>query len=260
MAEVDEPAVNPVLVVAGAEETGESGPFMEKLTGDFAVVIDSGPLPTVGASGVLKWTLTVKGRQVHSAYPYMGKNALYGAAKISLFVEQFHKFAEKFLVSSYRAAEHYERIPVRASATVLHSGGVWNVIPSRAELHVSIRTVPDINNDVVERAFLELLNEFLEENGIEAEIRKDIDMKAWASGGEEVEKFLRIYEEVTGVRAEKTIELGGTDGVHFADRMPVVQFGTIRRENNPHGPDEFVYLRDVEMVERVVAELLRRGV
>lgn len=260
LAKVDDLAVNPVLVVAGAEETGESGPFMKKLDGDFAVVIDSGPLPTIGASGVLKWTVTVKGKQVHSAYPFLGKNALYGAAKIVLFVEQFHSFAEKFLISTYPAVEHYNRLPVRAAATILHSGSVWNIIPSRAEVHISIRTVPDINNDAVEEAFISLLKKFMEENNIVADIRKDIDMKAWASRGKEVENFFEIYKEVTGTKVLPAVELGGTDGVHFADRMPVVQFGTIRKENNPHGPNEFVYLKDVEMVERVITELLKRGV
>jgi len=56
------------------------------------------------------------------------------------------------------------------------------------------------------------------------------------------------------------VELGGTDGVHFADRMPVVQFGPMRPECNIHGKNEFVYLSDVEVVKRVVEEVLRRGI
>ncbi len=251
--------VEPVLVVAGAEETGESGDFMRSLEGDLAVIVDSGPTPTVGASGVLKWTVIVKGKQAHSAYPFLGENALYGASKVVSFVEEFGRFAEKFLRSKYRGAEHYERLPVRASATVLHAGSAWNIIPSSATVEISIRTVPGWNNDVVEPLFLDLLDEFARGNGIEYELRKDIDMGTWVSGGKEVERFLEVYREVTGIHVEPAVELGGTDGVHFADRMPVVQFGPLRPENNVHGPDEFVYLKDLELVERVVERFVEEG-
>ncbi len=259
MAEVDDPAVYPVLVVAGAEETGESEDFMKTLEGDLAIIVDSG-LPTIGASGVVKWTVKVKGVQAHSAYPFLGKNALYGAAKIVSFVEEFASFAEKFLKSNYPGSEHYERLPVRASATVLHAGSAWNIIPSSAEIHVSIRTVPEWNNETMEPLFLELLDDFAKKNGIDYEIRKDISMESWVSEGPHVERFLEIYRKVTGRNVKPAIELGGTDGVRFVDRMPVIQFGPMFPENRIHGPDEFVDLREVQNVENVVKEILRRGI
>ncbi len=259
MAAVENAVVNPVLVVAGAEETGESEEFMQTLEGDLAIIVDSGPNPTIGSSGVLKWTVKVRGKQAHSAYPFLGKNALYDAVKIITFMEQFAAFAERFLRSKYAGAEYYENLPVRASATVLHSGSAWNIIPSIAELHISIRTVPEWNNNQIEPLFLELFKEFARKNSIDYEIKKDIDMEAWVSEGEEVERFYQLYREVTGMDVRPAVELGGTDGVHFKDRMPVVQFGPMRPENNIHGPDEFVYLKDVEMVEEVVREILRRG-
>lgn len=74
-----------------------------------------------------------------------------------------------------------------------------------------------------------------------------------------MERFLEVYREVTGIHVEPAVELGGTDGVHFADRMPVVQFGPLRPENNVHGPDEFVYLKDLELVERVVERFVEEG-
>ena len=259
LGKVKDAKIDPVLVVAGAEETGESEEFMKGLEGDLAIIVDSG-LPTIGASGVLKWRVVVKGRQAHSAYPFLGRNALYGAARIVSFMEEFAAFAEKFLVSRYAGSEHYDRVPLRAAATVLHAGSAWNIIPSSAEVHISIRTVPDWNNEDVEPLFLELLKEFAEKEGIEYEIEKDIDMKAWVSEGSHVEKFLDIYRRITGRDVKPAVEPGGTDGVHFVDRMPVIQFGPMFPENNIHGPDEFVRLGEVENVERVVEELLRRGI
>lgn len=156
--------------------------------------------------------------------------------------------------------EYYEKLPVRPNATVLHSGSAWNIIPSSAEVHISIRTIPEWNNDIMERLFLSMLEEFAKKHDIEYTIRKDIDMKAWISEGPHVERFFNIYNEVTGLNLEPAVELGGTDGVHFVDRMPVIQFGPMRPENRIHGPDEFVYLKDVEMVKEVVKRVIERGI
>ncbi len=231
---------------------------MRSLEGDVAIVVDASPLPTIGASGVNKWTVIVKGKQAHSGYPFLGKNALYDAAKIVSFVESFHSFAEHFLRDKYPAVEHYDRIPVRAAATVIKGGYAWNVIPQEVSIEISIRTTPSWNH--VGEQFTQMLREFCDREGIECDIREDIYINAWISEGEHVENFMRIYEEVTGKRIEPAIELGGTDGVHFVDRMGVVQFGPMRPENNIHGPDEFVYLKDVEMVKNVVKGVIEKGV
>ncbi len=260
MADASDYNVKPVLAIAGAEETGESEPFMKELEGDIGIVVDTSPVPSIGASGVLKWTVRVKGKQSHSGYPFLGKNALVDASKIVLFMERFGAFAERFLKSRYPGVEHYERLPVRATATVLHSGHAWNIIPGDAELALSIRTVPEWNNDIMEPLFTSMLRDFAKEEGIEIEITKDIDMRAWISEGEHVERFMKIYREVTGEDVRPAVELGGTDGVHLADRMPVIQFGPMRPENRIHGPDEFVYLKDFEMVYRVARRILEEGI
>ncbi len=258
MAEV-EGKVFPILVVVGGEETGESEAFMKSLQGDIALILDSGPYPSIGASGVLKYTIKVKGKQCHSAYPFLGRNAVWDMARLLIMLEEFAKFAEEKFVSQYRAPEHYDRIPVRAAATVVKAGSAWNIIPGEAEVAFSIRTVPGWENDILNQLFQELLSEFCQKSGIEVDITRDFEMKPWVSEGEHVEKFVKILQEVTGKKMEPVVELGGTDGVHFVDRMPVIQFGPMRPENNIHGINEFVYITDIQLVEDVVKKVLEVG-
>ncbi len=249
----------PVLVVVGGEETGESKPFMRSLQGDIALVLDSGLFPSIGASGVLKYTIKVYGKQCHSAYPFLGRNVLYDAARLLIMLEEFGKFTEENFQSKYAASEHYKKLPVRAAATILHAGSVWNIIPGEATLSFSIRTVPGWENNILDKLFREMLEEFSRKNGISVEVSKDFEMNPWVSEGEHVQKFIKILEEVTGKTYAPVVELGGTDGVYFVDRMPVIQFGPMRPENNIHGPNEFVYIEDVLLVEKVVRKVLEKG-
>lgn len=260
MAAVSEPAVDPVLVSVGAEETGESEEFMRSIDGDLVVVLDSGPYVSIGASGVLRIKLRVFGKQAHSAYPFLGENAIYNAARILQFLEHLGHVAERTFVSKYRAPEHYDGVPLRLNATMLSAGIAGNIIPDVAEILVDVRTIPECDNDCAWRWIAENLLSFAEREGIRISLEKEPLMRPWVSEGPHAERFAEIVQRVTGEPQDVFVELGGTDGVHFADRMPVVQFGPMRPENNIHGKNEFVYLRDVEMVQKVVEELLRSGI
>ncbi len=260
MAAVKDPAVDPILVSVGAEETGESEEFMRQIDGDIVIVLDSGPYVSIGASGVLRINLKVFGKQAHSAYPFLGENAIYRAARILRFLEDLGNVAEKTFVSKYRAPEHYDGVPLRLNATMMSAGVAGNVIPDVVDVLIDVRTVPEYDNDFAWRWIAENLLSFAERKGIRISLERQALMHPWVSEGPHAERFAKIVESVTGEKQDVFVELGGTDGVHFADRMPVVQFGPMRPENNIHGKNEFVYLRDVEMVQRVVERLLQEGI
>ena len=259
MAAVSDPVVDPVLVSVGAEETGESEEFMKSIDGDIVIVLDSGPYVSIGASGVLRVNLRVFGKQTHSAYPFLGENAIYNAARILQFVEHLGHVAERTFISKYRAPEHYDGVPLRLNATMLSAGIAGNVIPDVAEVLIDVRTVPEYDNDFAWQWVAGNLLSFAEREGIRISVEKAALMHPWVSEGDHAKRFAEIVQRVTGEPQDVYVELGGTDGVHFADRMPVVQFGPMRPENNIHGKNEFVYLRDFEMVQKVVEEVLRRG-
>jgi len=253
-----EPKIYPVLIVSGGEETGESEEFYRSITGDIGVVLDSGPEGlSIGASGVARVTVLVKGKQVHSAYPFKGKNAIYLAAKIVSFVEKLGKELEKNIVSKYAATEHYEKLPARANVTIIESGIAPNVIPGECKLIIDRRTIPE---EKAEEAALDLkrkIEQFAKENNIEVEIDAKGLMDAWVTTDEKViEKFRQILREVTGKEPKVIVELGGTDGVHLIDRMPVIQFGALRGDNNFHGLNEFVYIDDLTLTKEFVKKTI----
>jgi len=260
LASVDDPVVDPVVVSVGAEETGESEEFMRQIRGDIIVVLDSGPYVSVGASGSLRIKIKVHGKQAHSGYPFLGKNAIYCAAKILHFIEHLGHVAERTFVSKYRAPEHYDRVPLRLSATMFRSGIAGNVIPDSAEILVDVRTVPGYDGEFAWEWIRESILSFAESGGMCVSLERETLMRPWISEGEHAKRFADIVADVTGKPQDLYIDLGGTDGVHFADRMPVVQFGPLRSECNIHGKNEFVYIDDVETVERVVETVLREGI
>lgn len=259
-ASVSNPVIDPVLVSVGAEETGESEEFMKQIDGDLVVVLDSGPYVSIGASGVLRIDLKVFGRQTHSAYPFLGENAIYNAARVLQFIEHLGHVAERTFVSRYKSPEHYDGVPIRLNATMMSAGIAGNIIPDVVDILIDVRTVPEYNNDFAWQWIAENILSFAENNNIRISVEKNPLMCPWVSEGEHAKRFAEIVQRVTGEPQEIYVELGGTDGVHFADRMPVVQFGPMRPENNIHGKNEFVYLGDVEMVQKVVEELLRSGI
>jgi len=143
---------------------------------------------------------------------------------------------------------------------MFRSGIAGNVIPDSAEILVDVRTVPGYDGEFAWEWIRESILSFAESGGMCVSLERETLMRPWISEGEHAKRFADIVADVTGKPQDLYIDLGGTDGVHFADRMPVVQFGPLRSECNIHGKNEFVYIDDVETVERVVETVLREGI
>jgi len=250
--------VNPVLIVAGGEETGEGESFFRKIEGDICVVLDSGCEGlSIGASGVARLNVKVLGRQAHSAYPFRGKNAIYQASKIVSFIEEVAKETEKKIVSRFYAPTHYEYVPRRISVTMINGGIAANIIPAECNLLIDVRTIPEENAEKAAEELKKTIEDYAEKNGIKVEVEAKAFMNGWYTTDEKIiEKFKEILEEAIGRKVKVVVELGGTDGVFMIDRMPVIQFGTMREENNIHGKNEFVYLEDIEKVKKFVKNVI----
>ena len=250
--------VNPVLIVAGGEETGEGESFFRKIEGDICVVLDSGCEGlSIGASGVARLNVKVLGRQAHSAYPFRGKNAIYQASKIVSFIEEVAKETEKKIVSRFYAPTHYEYVPRRISITKINGGVAANIIPAECNLLIDVRTIPEENAEKAAEELKKTIEDYAEKNGIKVEVEAKAFMNGWYTTDEKIiEKFKEILEGAIGRKVKVVVELGGTDGVFMIDRMPIIQFGTMREENNIHGKNEFVYLEDIEKVKKFVKNVI----
>jgi len=250
--------VNPVLIVAGGEETGEGESFFRKIEGDICVVLDSGCEGlSIGASGVARLNVKVLGRQAHSAYPFRGKNAIYQASKIVSFIEEVAKETEKKIVSRFYAPTHYEYVPRRISVTMINCGIAANIIPAECNLLIDVRTIPEENAEKAAEELKKTIEDYAEKNRMKVEVEAKAFMNGWYTTDEKIiEKFKEILEGAIDRKVKVVVELGGTDGVFMIDRMPIIQFGTMREENNIHGKNEFVYLEDIEKVKKFVKNVI----
>ena len=250
--------VNPVLIVAGGEETGEGESFFRKIDGDICVVLDSGCEGlSIGASGVARLNVKVLGKQAHSAYPFRGENAIYQASKIIAFIEKIAKETEKKVISRFYAPTHYKHVPRRISVTMIEGGIAANIIPAECSLLVDIRTIPEENAEKAAKELKETIENYAKKNGIKIEVEAKGFMDGWYTMDEKIiRKFKEVLEKTLGREVRVVVELGGTDGVFMIDRMPVIQFGTMREENNIHGKNEFVYLEDIEKVKKFVKNVI----
>ena len=250
--------VNPVFIVAGGEETGEGESFFRKIDGDICVVLDSGCEGlSIGASGVARLNVKVLGKQAHSAYPFRGENAIYQASKIIAFIEKIAKETEKKVISRFYAPTHYEHVPRRISVTMIEGGIAANIIPAECSLLVDIRTIPEENAEKAAKELKETIENYAKKNGIKIEVEAKGFMDGWYTMDEKIiRKFKEVLEKTLGREVRVVVELGGTDGVFMIDRMPVIQFGTMREENNIHGKNEFVYLEDIEKVRKFVKNVI----
>jgi acetylornithine deacetylase/succinyl-diaminopimelate desuccinylase-like protein len=72
-----------------------------------------------------------------------------------------------------------------------------------------------------------------------------------------VSRFSRAANDAFEQRIPVAGELGGNDG-HFFSKVgiPVVSFGPIRDDCRFHGVDEFVYLKDIELVKKTLVNLV----
>ena len=234
------------LIVAGGEETQEAEGFFKSIEGREVVVLDaSREYLTVGARGVARLHVKVRGKQAHSAYPFLGENPIYPMAELIGKLKEISKELYRSVRSKYGAppGTPHRSLPLDMSVTVVRAGEAANVIPGEAEMTVDIRFPPD--------ADIEGILKGIEEKLEGAEVTSRVLLPGWVTPGTGLAERLA---ELTG--GEICVELGGTDGVHLYERIPeLVQFGVIRQENNIHGSGEFVYIKDLEDVRDVLKRL-----
>ena len=250
--------VYPILAVAGGEETGESEDFFETLEGDLAVVLDVGcESISIGSSGLARLTVKVLGRQAHSACPYKGINAIYETIKVIEFVKRKAKEFEENVLSKFPASTYYKRLSRRMSVTMINGGVAANIIPGECTLTIDVRTIPEEKAGKVAEEVKAILENFAKREGINIEVQVQSFSDGWYTTNKKVVNTIKkIAESVVGEKLKLSVELGGTDGRYLIERMPVVQFGTLREDTNIHGKNEFVYLADLDVVKRFIKKVL----
>lgn len=261
--ERDSAEVNWKILISPNEEIGGVGGIdylingAPKIRGDFGVVVDSSPnYVSIGASGIVSGTVTIRGTQGHAGMPFAFTNAIHISIPVMNALLRFADLRRK-ITSEYPAppGSPFQRLWGRFSMTVYRAGSKTNVIPGKAEISFDCRIIPEENPDDVAKQITEFLRKTREETGIQAEVSYITKANSWVSDQDNAyaKVFHKSVQSVVGEDVPLAADLGGNDGSFFVNAgIPAVCYGTIARDNNYHGIDEFMRLDDFEKVKKAL--------
>ena len=228
-----------------------------KIRGDFAIIVDAGPAyVSIGASGVLAGSITVKGTQGHAGYPFAFNNAIHISIPLLNVMLDFVDIRRK--VESNLPAppgSPHRNLWGRFSMTMFEAGSKTNVIPGKAKISFDCRLIPEEDPEDVAKALVAFVEKAKEETFVEADVEFITKHNGWGSDPEN--KFMRAFhaavQDTVDAEIQIAADLGGNDGHYFTSHgIPTACYGTIADDNNFHGIDEFMRTEDFEKVKKVL--------
>jgi succinyl-diaminopimelate desuccinylase len=261
-----EPEVNIKLLVTVDEEIGGRagiGYLFEDIgiRGNAGVVIDSAPnYISIGASGALWGRFIIKGEGGHSGYPEQADNAIYRATSFVEKLKTYHAKVSKIRSKLQAPPEApHPKVHGRFTVTMMHAGEKENVIPGECEIRFDRRLTPEEDAKKAEADLHAYITELASKQRTSIDdfrIHNKVDGYFTDSTHPFVRHFSSLANDVVGKSLPIAADLGGNDGAHLAQAgIPVVSFGTIRHDTNYHAHNEFVYLKDIQIVRDVLIAL-----
>ncbi|TFG06102.1 ArgE/DapE family deacylase [Candidatus Thorarchaeota archaeon] len=228
-----------------------------KIRGDFGIVVDSSPnYISIGASGIVAGTVTVTGTQGHAGMPFAFTNAIHISIPVMNALLRFADLRRK-VSSQYPAPPEspFRNLWGRFSMTVFRAGSKTNIIPGKAEISFDCRIIPEESPDEVANQISEFVRDTREETGIQVDVSFVTKANSWVSDTEN--PYTKAFQESVKSVADETVplaaDLGGNDGSFFVNAgIPAVCYGTIARDNNYHGIDEFMRIDDFDKVKKAL--------
>ncbi len=263
LAKTNKSKVNVKCLISPNEEIGGewgidyliNGP--PKIRGDFGLVVDSSPdYVSIGASGVIAGTITVKGTQGHAGYPFKFANAIHLSIPLLQGMLDFIDVRRK-VVSKFPAppGSPHQTLWGRFSMTIFEAGSKTNVIPGKADISFDCRTIPEENVEEVSKAIASFLEEVKEDTCVDADLKFKTKHDGWGSDPDD--KFIKAFHSSVQATVSPDIpisaDLGGNDGHYFTSvGIPTACYGTIADDANFHGIDEWLSIEDFEKVKNAI--------
>jgi succinyl-diaminopimelate desuccinylase len=190
----------------------------------------------------------------------MSKNAVHKALPFFAEIAKYGKVRERIrskIPSPPRSP--YKQIWGRFSLTMLKAGEKENIIPGECEARFDLRVCPDENYESAKKGFTQYFGKTRSKMRVDATLEYTLQNPSNYFTDPKhpfVQQFSRAAQKAFGKRVPLAGELGGNDG-HYLSKVgiPVVSFGAIRDECHFHGIDEFVYLKDIELVKQTIVNL-----
>jgi amidohydrolase len=256
-----------VLIFQPAEEVLEGAPAMiadgaaEGI--DMAIGFHNHPDKPVGTFGYVRgpslaasdrFDLHLRGRSGHAAHPYAAVDPIVGAAHIITQLQT--------VVSREQKPLH----PCVVTVGMMNAGTTYNIIPERAHLRGTVRTLHAEARDVAEAAIRRLVEHTAAAMRLEARLDYQRKIGPLVNDDRVLEPALASLRAQFGeVVEEGQPSMGAEDFAAFAERAPAFHLGIgagapgrdDRLHNADYQPDERCIGLGVQALSRIALDLLR---
>ena len=222
----------------------------DKVLSNSAVIIDARRKITIGASGGASGKIIVTGKEAHSGYPFLGKNAITTSLLFLNKIQQFEKVAAMD-VSKYGNGDR--KVYGRFNITMLHSGIKDTIIPGRLEATFSIRSIPEIPVATLVKKFEGYFASTVKEFKIDAQLA---EVKLHQDGYLTNPRSSIVRNMIRAAGSKELYgAFGGDDGIYFHRAgIPVVSYGALNQ--SAHKSNEYVNLNEFKQVRDTLVKLL----
>jgi len=234
-----------VAILDWMREHGESADFC--LVGEPTSVAELGDVAKIGRRGSMNGTLTVRGRQGHSAYPERAANPLPALARICATLAD---------TPLDQGSEHFQ--PSTLALTSIDVGNpASNVIPNSGRAKFNVRF-----NDLHSSAAIKVWAQAIVDREVAGtELKATLD---WSVSGESfltlpgprVEAVADAIAAATNRRPKLTTGGGTSDARFIKDLCPVMEFGLVG--DTMHQVDERVPVDAIMALSRIYLDVLKR--
>jgi succinyl-diaminopimelate desuccinylase len=212
---------------------------------------------SITSLGAIQMDIKVKGKSVHSALSHLGENAVEKAVLlINALMDLKKEVAERESAIPAHPETGIPRMVPRLNINMIKGGLKSNIVPDECLISIDRRLIPE---EDVEQAKKELLNTLSSVPDVVWEIEYEKSVPAIPPCDDPlVDKLVGIIKEITGK--------GGKHGMMGSGGLPQIVaewggkelgLGVIRPECNIHGKDEFVFLKDIEDLAKIIAQFLQ---
>jgi succinyl-diaminopimelate desuccinylase len=249
-----------VLVAAAEEEVGgqlgtrwlaDTGALLQA---DFIIVGEqTHNRVALAHKGVMRATITARGKSVHATNPDRGINAITAMAKVIGALNAYHQ--------QLKEREHPLVGHPTCNVGTIQGGSTENAVPDRCTVRLDRRMIPREDPEVVEQELRDVVAS-VDVRPAEVEVGQFL-FSSWFDSNLSTElgqQFLQIVKAEHGPDAEPQGYLPGSDAKHLMElcRGDMIIFGPGSYEV-AHRIDEHIELTALAQSERILTQFLKKA-
>jgi len=228
----------------------------DNLPTPMAVIVGEPTLMQIvgGHKGGRSYKTTIRGVDGHSSAPDLGANAIFAAAKIVNFLQEF----QAKLKANGDPANKFDPCYTTVDCGLIQGGTAHNIIPAECTIGWGLRSVPGDDTDALVREIFDF---------IEREVEPDLKAISLEAGVNHVQRndlptfrpdesspAETLLRHLTGLNESGRVAYG-TEAAHFQNAgVPGVIFGP-GSITQAHLPDEFIAVEQMRKCHEFMVDL-----